>query len=184
MVIVRFHATPAPDKARGGSRKLLNDMIVLPGIPLAIWRGVSDRLLVVDDDEDVRRVYQAHFARAGFEVEGAATFQEAAERLSSSVFHAVIADISLTPSVGSEGLAIAAYLRHLNREPTPVLVLTAYGEPEKAAAAARLAVDAFLHKPVSLVWLEGLLRSRIDERRGRPGGSDSDSGLEPVAAAV
>jgi DNA-binding NtrC family response regulator len=146
--------------------------------------GVRDRLLVVDDDEDVRRVYQAHFSRAGFEVQGAATFKEAADCLSSHVFQAVIADISLTPTVGSEGLAIAAYLRHLNREPTPVVVLTAYGEPEKAVAAARLAVDAFLHKPVSLVWLEGLLRSRIDERRLTSGESDSDSGLEPVATSV
>jgi len=147
---------------------------------------VSDRLLVVDDDDDVRRVYQAHFSLAGFEVEVAATLKEAADRLANGAFHAVIADISLTPSVGSEGLAIAAYLRHLNREPSPVLVLTAYGEPEKATAAARLAVDAFLHKPVSLVWLEDLLRSRIAERRGGGGAGreDPDTGHEPVAAAV
>jgi len=146
---------------------------------------VSDRLLVVDDDEDVRRVYQAHFSRAGFEVDVAATLKEAADRLASGVFHAVIADISLTPSVGSEGLAIAAYLRHLHREPSPVLVLTAYGEPEKATAAARLSVDAFLHKPVSLVWLEDLLRSRIAERRGGSGSDrEEGGGREPVAAAL
>jgi hypothetical protein len=29
-------------------------------------------------------------------------------------------------------------------------------------------VDAFLHKPVSLVWLESLLRTRIDDRRRGP----------------
>ncbi len=51
-------------------------------------------------------------------------------------------------------------------KPPPVVVLTAYGEPHRAAAAARLGVDAFLHKPVSLVWLERLLRSRFGDRRG------------------
>jgi len=131
---------------------------------------------VVDDDDSVRGVYCSHFSRAGFEVHCAATLQEAAERLASTSFDAVIADVALTPVVGSEGLAIAAYLRHLRDEP-PVVVLTAYGAPERAEAAARLGVDAFLHKPVSLVWLESLLRGRIDERRRGPE-------TEPVAAAV
>lgn len=128
---------------------------------------MCDRLLVVDDDDDVRRVYESHFSAAGFDVQSAATLQEAAERLAGHKFDAVIADIALSPDVGSEGLAIAAYLRNLRHEP-PVVVLTAYGFPDKAQAAARLGVDAFLHKPVSLVWLESLLRARIDGRRRGP----------------
>jgi two-component system response regulator PilR (NtrC family) len=129
--------------------------------------GVCERLLVVDDDDSVRRIYQTHFTGAGFEVQSAASLQEAAERLAGNTFDAVIADVCLTPEVGSEGLAIAAYLRHL-REVPPVVVLTAYGLPDRAEAAARLGVDAFLHKPVSLVWLESLLRARIDDNRRGP----------------
>ena len=125
---------------------------------------MCERLLVVDDDDSVRRIYQSHFTGAGFEVQSAASLQEAAERLAGNTFDAVIADVCLTPEVGSEGLAIAAYLRHLRQAP-PVVVLTAYGLPDRAEAAARLGVDAFLHKPVSLVWLESLLRARIDDRR-------------------
>jgi DNA-binding NtrC family response regulator len=128
---------------------------------------VRDRLLIVDDDEHVRATYQAHFSEAGFEVHSASSLSEAAERLSGNRYDAVIADVCLTPQVGSEGLAIAAYLRHLKSDP-PVVVLTAYGLPDRAEAAARLGVDAFLHKPVSLVWLESLLRGRIDERRRGP----------------
>ena len=77
--------------------------------------------------------------------------------------------------MGSEGLAIAAYLRH-KRHASAVVVLTSYGAPDRAEAAARLGVDAFLHKPVSLVWLESLLRARIDDRRR---GSEA----QPVAVA-
>ena len=138
-----------------------------PGIGLASPPSVCERLLVVDDDDNVRRAYESHFSAAGFEVHCAATLQEAAERLAGHAFDAVIADIALTPDVGSEGLAIAAYLRNLRHDP-PVVVLTAYGAPDKAPAAARLGVDAFLHKPVSLVWLESLLRARIDDRRRGP----------------
>jgi DNA-binding response OmpR family regulator len=131
---------------------------------LAKRSRVSDRLLIVDDDRHVLLTYQAHFAQAGYEVHSASSLQEAAERLSGFRYDAVIADVCLTPQIGSEGLAIAAYLRHLKSNP-PIVVLTAYGLPERAEAAARLGVDAFLHKPVSLVWLERLLRSRIEERR-------------------
>jgi DNA-binding NtrC family response regulator len=128
---------------------------------------VRERLLVVDDEDSVREIYRSHFAGAGFEVHGAASLREAAERLAAGPFDAVIADVCLTPEVGSEGLAIAAYLRQLRNGP-PVVVLTAYGQPDRAEAAARLGVDAFLHKPVSLVWLESLLRTRIDDRRRGP----------------
>jgi DNA-binding NtrC family response regulator len=145
------------------------------GIALAVPARVSERLLVIDDDEQVRGTYVAHFSRAGFDVHCASSLPEAAERLAGNRFDAVIADVCLTPQVGSEGLAIAAYLRHLKHDP-PVVVLTAYGLPDRAEAAARLGVDAFLHKPVSLVWLESLLRTHIDDRRRGPA-------AEPMAAA-
>lgn len=126
---------------------------------------MCDRLLVVDDDEAVLRTYEAHFGRAGFEVHRAASLQQAAERIGALRFEAVIADVCLTPGIGSEGLTIAAFLRNRRHE-APVIVLTAYGVPDHAEAAARLGADAFLHKPVSLVWLEGLLRARIEDHRG------------------
>jgi len=136
------------------------------GIGLAFAPTVIERLLVVDDSDAVRRAYESHFSRCGFEVQTAGSLREAAERLASVVFSAVIVDVSLSSVAGTEGLAIAAYLRQMRGGP-PVVVLTAYGEPQRAVAAARLGVDAFLHKPVSLVWLERLLRSRVDERRGQ-----------------
>lgn len=136
--------------------------------------GVSGRLLVVDDSDAVRRAYQSHFSKSGFEVESAANLREATERLAGSAFDAVILDVSLSSSVRTEGLAIAAYLYQLPGDP-PVVVLTAYGEPQRASAAAGLGVDAFLHKPVSLEWLEQLLRSRF---RAPPGHE------KPATAAV
>ena len=144
------------------------------GTSLAHGAGVSERLLVVDDSDAVRRAYESHFSRSGFEVLSAANLKEAAERLAGSAFSAVIVDVSLSSNVKTEGLAVAAYLRQLQGDP-PVVVLTAYGDPQRASDAARLGVDAFLHKPVSLEWLEQLLRSRFREQTGR---------ASPEAAAV
>jgi len=67
-------------------------------------------------------------------------------------------------------------LRKKKQKGDKIVVLTAYGAPDRAEAAARLGVDAFLHKPVSLVWLESLLRARIDDRR-------RGTEIQPMAAA-
>jgi DNA-binding NtrC family response regulator len=139
---------------------------------------MSDRLLIVDDDDTIRETFQTFFERAGFVVDTATSLPEAAERLAASEYAAVIADVCLTEK-GSEGLAIAAYVRQTLTD-QPVLILTAYGWPQKAEAAARLDADAFLHKPVSLVWLEGLLRARIAARRGEV---THDDALGEAAAA-
>ncbi len=124
---------------------------------------MSDRLLVVDGDPVLRDVYASHFSRSGFDVHCAATIAEAASLLGETSFDAVIADVRADAADAEPPSAIA---RCLDRScGPPVVVLTAYGEPSWAAEAARLGVDAFLHKPVSLVWLEQLVRSRIDEAR-------------------
>ena len=131
---------------------------------------MSDRLLVVDDDEAIRQTLRSFFEAAGFEIDTASNLPEAADRLAASKYAAVIDDICLTER-GTEGLAIAAYVRQIWRDLT-VVILTAYGSPQRAAAAARLDVDAFLHKPVSLEWLEGFLRARITARRAEVAGGD------------
>jgi DNA-binding NtrC family response regulator len=124
---------------------------------------VADRLLVVDGDRALRDAYAWHFSRSGFDVRCAATLSEAATLLREAPFDAVIADVRADAADAAPPSAIA---RCLDRScGPPVVVLTAYGEPSWAGEAARLGVDAFLHKPVSLVWLEQLVRDRIDEAR-------------------
>jgi DNA-binding response OmpR family regulator len=140
---------------------------------------MSDRLLVVDDDDAIRQTFRSFFEAAAFEVDTASTLSEAADRLAASKYSAVIVDICLTER-GTEGLAIAAYVRQIWQDLT-VVILTAYGSPQRAAAAARLDVDAFLHKPVSLVWLEAFLRARITARRAELAAGDPAS---PVAATA
>jgi len=139
---------------------------------------MSERLLVVDDDGAICQTFRSFFESAGFQVDTASSLHEAAQRLASLSYAAVIADVCLTER-GAEGLAIAAYVRQ-TRSDLPVLVLTAYGSPQKAEAAARVGADAFFHKPVSLVWLERLLRARIAARRGEV---EDEDVLGAVAAA-
>jgi DNA-binding response OmpR family regulator len=155
---------------------------------------MTNWLLVVDDDEAIRQIYERHFVCAGFEVRSAASLAKAADLLASTCFDAVIADASLTPE-GSEGLAIAAYVQHLRRSSpagaAPVIVLTDYGSPWHAETAARLGVDVFLHKPVSLVWLASEIGERIRARQAglpevarHPGAALQEPGLQLLAEGL
>lgn len=127
---------------------------------------MSERVLVIDDNEAVREVFRSHLLEVGFVVDVACSLPEAATRLAATPYSAVISDVSLSEEeAGKEGLAIAAYIRAL-WDDAPVVILT--GAPTSAAAAARLRVDAFLHKPVSLRWLGELIRERIADRRREP----------------
>ena len=127
---------------------------------------MSERVLIIDDNEAVREVFRSHLSQAGFAVDVACSLPEAAVRLAATPYSAVISDVSLSEAeAGKEGLAIAAYIRAIWDE-APVVILT--GAPTSAAAAARLGVDAFLHKPVSLRWLGELIRERIADRRRIP----------------
>jgi DNA-binding NtrC family response regulator len=131
---------------------------------LPLKGGMAERVLIIDDNEAVREVFRSHLAQAGFAVDVACSLPEAASRLAVTPYSAVISDVSLSEEeAGKEGLAIAAFIRAL-WEDAPVVILT--GTPGSAAAAARLRVDAFLHKPVSLRWLGELIRERIADRSG------------------
>ncbi len=121
------------------------------------------RVLVVDDDPDVRRAYERHLSSVGYEVCGASSLREGRARLASVAYDAVILDLCLGQE-GALGLELAADVAR-QREPRPFLVLTAYGEPIFGRAAARLRADVFLHKPVSLAWLDDLLRKGIAGRQ-------------------
>lgn len=136
-------------------------------------RRVAERLLVIDADGELRNAYQSHFSRSGFDVHCAATIADAASLLEVEPFDAVIADVRDLPADGRDEPVIG---RALHRRAPRVVVLTAYGEPAWAKTAARLGVDAFLHKPVSLVWLEGLLRARIEQARSRNDGGVAATG--------
>jgi two-component system response regulator PilR (NtrC family) len=124
---------------------------------------MSERLLIVDDDPEIRGTFRSFFEGAGFRVDAAASLAEARDALLARRYAAVIADVSLSPQGDTDGLTLASRIRNAYADP-PVLILTDYGSTKRAAEAAQVGADAFLHKPVSLVWLEGLVRARIGAR--------------------
>lgn len=80
------------------------------------------RLLVVDDERDIRHLYAAELEDEGYEVETAGSGTEAAEKLSRQTFDLVVLDIQMK---GESGLQL---LQKIVKERTdlPVILCTAF----------------------------------------------------------
>ncbi|HVE83015.1 MAG TPA: response regulator, partial [Myxococcales bacterium] len=92
----------------------------VPGNP----NEVKPRLLVVDDEPHLRRLFSTQLGRAGFEVEVAEDGQEAVSRALATPFDMVIADLNMPRMDGWEMLKILKQ-DHRTRE-VPVIFLSAH----------------------------------------------------------
>ena len=120
------------------------------------------RILVVDDEEPIRKGLARVIAALGHEVEVAESAEEALERATSFTPDLVITDLHLP---GRSGLDLVADLKDHGIESTPV-VLTAHGSIDSAVEATRRGVYDYLVKPVqperlATVIMKGLERAAM-----------------------
>jgi len=108
------------------------------------------KILVVDDDPVVAKSFDRVLASKGYAVITAASGAEALARLAREDYDAVYTDIKMA---GMDGLQLASRLKE-KRPWLPVVIVTGYGSEANKAAARRIGVSAFLHKPLSPDMIE------------------------------
>lgn len=119
--------------------------------------GPGPRVLVVDDDADIRELLHSMLGFAGFDVTTAADAAEADEKLAQSGADAVILDVMLP---GRDGFRFLRTMRQ--RDPhTPVLFLTARGSVEDRVHGLAAGGDDYVTKPFSMVEVEARLRALL-----------------------
>ena len=91
----------------------------------------APRLLVVDDEPDLRTLYELTLMREGYDVESAGTVSEAWALLENQRYELLITDMRLPDGTG---LDLLARLEAAGR-PEKAMVITAYGSPENAVEA-------------------------------------------------
>jgi len=112
-------------------------------------------ILVVDDDAALRDAISMILESAGHHVKLAASGPEALNVLESTNFNLVISDLRMDPM---DGLALLSNIRAKHAQ-LPVLLMTAFGDVDKAVAAMRGGACDFLMKPFeSSVLLENVRR--------------------------
>ena len=119
------------------------------------------RVLVVDDEPDVRRYLQRLITRFGHTVKSAGSAEEADQRLSSERFALLMLDIMLPRMKGVEFLGWA-----LTRDPEmAVIMLTGLDIPEVAIECIDHGARTYLVKPVETEFLRLALRDALAMRK-------------------
>lgn len=127
------------------------------------------RVLLIDDDHNLREVVSFILQKAGHEVLTAADGDEGIARCNAEEPDLVLTDIRLP---GRDGLEVLRHVREPGRAaPPPVIVLTAYGTVEQAVEAMRLGAHSYLLKPFNRdelrLTIEQALRARALEADNR-----------------
>ena len=114
-------------------------------------------LLVVDDEPDLRTLYELTLLREGYDVETAGSVEEALLHLKDRTYSAVITDMRLPDG---SGLDLLAKLEQGGRR-EKALVITAYGSAENAVEALRAGAYDYLTKPVDLRQFRAVVASAL-----------------------
>ncbi len=141
------------------------------------------RILLVDDEPNLRRVLGALLEQDGFEVHAEAAAEPALARVRASpsdTFDAVITDLRMP---GMDGIALLRELAAVDPH-LPVIVLTAHGTVDSAVQAVKLGAFDYLEKPFDRAHIRAVLERAV-ETRARSGpsvGGGAAVGDDPSAA--
>lgn len=107
---------------------------------------MSHRILIVDDEPDLREILQYNLEAAGYETDLAASAEEALEKLTAE-HSLLLLDVMMG---GMSGFALAEHLRGELNNSTPIIFLTAKDREEDMLAGFSAGADDYISKPFSL----------------------------------
>ncbi|MEQ9423550.1 MAG: response regulator [Cyclobacteriaceae bacterium] len=120
------------------------------------------KILVVDDEQDIKLLFQQRFRREirtqEFEFAFAFSGEEALQYLQSHAHDGVLilSDINMP---GMSGLELLEKIKKSYKKPPPVVMMvTAYGDEENRNSAKNLGADGFLTKPIDFPILKEKLK--------------------------
>ena len=123
-------------------------------------------ILVIDDEPDLEQLFRQHFRRdlrsGRFLMEFAQSALAALERIADARDVSLILILSDINMPGMSGLELLPRARSI-RPDVPVIMITAYGDPQTKQEALRGGAEALLTKPIDFA----ALREEIDARIGR-----------------
>jgi DNA-binding NtrC family response regulator len=123
-------------------------------------QGIHARILVVDDDGDMRSLLTDVLSNEGFAVEGVANGAEALIRLRTEAFAAIILDKNMP---GLSGLDLLPGLRTICPD-TPVIMITAFGDVATYMDAMEKGAFDYVFKPFRMEELLRVMRQALASR--------------------
>lgn len=126
----------------------------------------KEKILVVDDEEDILELVRYNLDKDGYKITCALTGEEALKKARAEIFDLIILDLMLP---GIDGLEVT---RKLKDDPktrgVPVIMLTAKGEESDVVAGLELGADDYITKPFSPRILTARVRAVLRRRSAGP----------------
>ena len=123
------------------------------------------QILVVDDEPDLRTLYELTLLREGYRVTAAGSVNEAKQLLAEGQFDVLITDVRLPDGLGLELIAAVKAGQRTER----CVVITAYGSAENAVECLKAGAFDYLTKPVDLKQFRAVIASAVQVRARAPG---------------
>jgi two-component system response regulator PilR (NtrC family) len=128
----------------------------------------SPRILIVDDEDDLRELLEITLLKMGLDVDGAANLAAARDYYVKNDYALVLTDMRLPDGLGLELVREVA----ASGKGTPIAVITAYGSADNAVVALKAGAFDYVSKPVVLDELRVLVQSALKlpgKAPGKPG---------------
>jgi two-component system, NtrC family, response regulator PilR len=143
--------------------------------------GESKRVLVVDDEADIRELLDLTLARMGLLADCVGSLAEARQMLANQRYQLCLTDMRLPDG---QGLDLVRHIAETVAD-LPVAVITAHGSAENAVSALKAGAFDYIAKPVSLDQLRGMVKSALDLPNPDPAGDrGGESGLLGDSPAI
>ena len=144
-------------------------------------RGEANRVLVVDDEADIRELLDLTLARMGLLADCVGSLAEARRMLAGQRYQLCLTDMRLPDG---EGLELVRHIADTVAD-LPVAVITAHGSAENAVSALKAGAFDYIAKPVSLDQLRGMVKAALELPGADPAGDGSGgSGLLGESPAI
>jgi len=121
----------------------------------------KERILIIQDDEEMGFSLKDFFITEGFEVEHVEKGAYPFRKLMTESFALIITDIRMP---GFNGFDILTGLKKLQPE-TPIIVITAFGGEEVQRRAYEMGATVYLEKPIDFDDLRELIHKMIPQRK-------------------
>lgn len=123
----------------------------------------KEKILIVDDEEDILELVRYNLSKEGYETVCAATGEEALKINTEQKIDLIVLDLMLP---GIDGLEVTKYIRNSNEEEnTPIVMLTAKGEEADVVTGLELGANDYISKPFSPRELVARIRAILRRRR-------------------
>ena len=114
---------------------------------------MNKKILIVDDEKNIRTTISAYLLSLGYKLEIAVNGQEALDKLKDSRYDLILLDIKMHIMTG---IQVLKEMRRLE-DKTNVIMMTAYGTIENAVESMKLGAVDFISKPFTLENLKTMI---------------------------